>query len=208
MQGSEPTGAWAALKEIGLCGVDFSSAPSRRKPIMIAEGNVDAQAEGNLRGVVARPQLRWHNLVACSDWHSFASYLRRPGPRLGAFDLPFGLPRDLLCAWGWDHLDHRAISARFAQGDRAGWIAQLKSFCAARPPGQKFAHRACDLPVGSSPSMKWVNPPVVFMYREGFARILEAGWLLPASTTLPRPLPRRARCVWRSKPIPELWRAS
>ena len=179
MQGSEPTGAWAALKEIGLCGVDFSSAPSRRKPIMIAEGSLDAQAEGNLRGVVARPQLRWHNLVACSDWHSFASYLRRPGPRLGAFDLPFGLPRDLLCAWGWDHLDHRAISARFAQGDRAGWIAQLKSFCAARPPGQKFAHRACDLPVGSSPSMKWVNPPVVFMYREGFARILEAGWLLP-----------------------------
>jgi hypothetical protein len=27
--------------------------------------------------------------------------------------------------------------------------------------------------------MKWVNPPVVFMYREGFKRLIDAGWHLP-----------------------------
>ena len=206
MQRPEPCGTdLADVEAFALCGVDFSSAPSRRKPIRIAEGVLRGLSQSktptisdgpgalsraggctlkgpedcNPRRPEIRPQLHWRALKACANWESFEHFLRLPGPRLAAFDLPFGLPRGLLRAWNWEDLDYRAISERFAHGDRAMWIAQLKAFCASRPEGSKFAHRACDLPVGSSPSMKWVNPPVVFMYREGFSRILQAGWLLP-----------------------------
>jgi hypothetical protein len=41
--------------------------------------------------------------------------------------------------------------------------------------GGKFAHRATDQPAGSSPSMKWVNPPVAYMLHAGVPQLLAAG---------------------------------
>ncbi len=49
------------------------------------------------------------------------------------------------------------------------------AFCDARPAGSKFVHRATDHPAQSSPSMKWVNPPVAFMLHAGVPRLLDAG---------------------------------
>jgi len=45
--------------------------------------------------------------------------------------------------------------------------------------GHKFAHRQTDGPAGSSPSMKWVNPPVAFMLHAGVPRLIAAGMALP-----------------------------
>ena len=55
----------------------------------------------------------------------------------------------------------------------------LAAFGNARRIGGKFAHRACDRPAGSSPSMKWVNPPVAFMLHAGVPRLLAAGVAMP-----------------------------
>jgi hypothetical protein len=57
--------------------------------------------------------------------------------------------------------------------------AEFAAFCAARPAGGKFAHRACDGPAGSSPSMKWVNPPVAYMLHAGVPLLIAAGLHLP-----------------------------
>ena len=62
---------------------------------------------------------------------------------------------------------------------RDGIRATFKVFCDARPVGGKFAHRATDVPAGSSPSMKWVNPPVAFMLHAGVPRLVEAGVHMP-----------------------------
>ena len=43
-----------------------------------------------------------------------------------------------------------------------------------RTIGGKFAHRATDGPAGSSPSMKWVNPPVAFMLHAGVPLLIDA----------------------------------
>src|SRR5690606_3884607 len=43
------------------------------------------------------------------------------------------------------------------------------------PAGNKFAHRATDLPAGSSSPMKWVNPPVAYMLHAGAPRLIAAG---------------------------------
>jgi hypothetical protein len=53
------------------------------------------------------------------------------------------------------------------------------AFCASRPAGGKFAHRATDGPAGASPSMKWVNPPVAYMLHAGVPALLDAGVSLP-----------------------------
>jgi hypothetical protein len=55
----------------------------------------------------------------------------------------------------------------------------FKAFCDARPVGGKFAHRATDTPAGSSPSMKWVNPPVAYMLHAGVPLLIDAGVSLP-----------------------------
>ena len=64
-----------------LWGVDFSSAPTPRKPIVLARGH--------RVGAVLRLQ-RCQLLARLSD---FEAELAEPGNWLGAFDFPFGLPR-------------------------------------------------------------------------------------------------------------------
>ncbi|MDE2158304.1 MAG: DUF429 domain-containing protein, partial [Burkholderiales bacterium] len=64
-----------------LLGVDFSSAPSRRKPI--------TAAHGELVGTV----LRLQRVDALPTLADFEALLAAPGPWFGAFDFPFGLPR-------------------------------------------------------------------------------------------------------------------
>ena len=101
-----------------------------------------------------------------------------PSHWLGVFDLPFGLPRELVLALGWP-VDWLACMQHFCAMDRDDIRVQFRAFCAARPVGGKFAHRATDRPAGSSPSMKWVNPPVAFMLHAGIPQLLRAGAELP-----------------------------
>jgi hypothetical protein len=150
-----------------LAGVDFSSAPRRGKTIVWAWGRWQ------------RPGLlRLERLEEDASLAAFDASLRRPGPWLAAFDLPFGLPRELVAALGWP-LAWAACMDRYASLDRATIAATFAAFCDARPAGSKFAHRACDGPAGSSPSMKWVNPPVAFMLHAGVAALRGAGVDMP-----------------------------
>jgi hypothetical protein len=127
-------------------------------------------ASGHLAGTA----VHLHGIQAFADWPAFEAWLRRPGPWLGAFDLPFGLPRELVRSLGWP-LDWVALMRHYAGLSRSQIRTSFAAFCAARPVGAKFAHRACDGPAGSSPSMKWVNPPVAWMLHAGVPRLLEAG---------------------------------
>ena len=111
---------------------------------------------------------RFHTIEAFADW------LARPAQWLGGFDLPFGLPRELVQALGWPTAWEACIN-HYATLDRQAIRAHFKSFCDARPAGSKFAHRATDRPAGSSPSMKWVNPPVAYMLHAGVPALLQAG---------------------------------
>jgi len=149
-----------------LLGCDFSSSPSPRKPIVLALGQV-AQGRVQLRELV-----RLHTL---SD---FAHWLQQPQAWVGGFDLPFGLPRELVQTLGWP-TDWHACMQHYAALSRAEIRDTFKAFCDARPVGGKFAHRATDTPAGSSPSMKWVNPPVAYMLHAGVPLLMQAGVCLP-----------------------------
>ncbi|GAB4212807.1 MAG: hypothetical protein Fur007_05760 [Rhodoferax sp.] len=80
----------------------------------------------------------------------------------------------------------------YAQLPRAEIRAHFAAYCQARPKGAKFAHRACDGPAGSSPSMKWVNPPVAWMMHAGVPALWEAAASMPGLTASPAHTPRIA----------------
>jgi Protein of unknown function (DUF429) len=150
-----------------VIGCDFSSSPSKKKPIVFAIGSL-------INGRVTLSKLE-----QVQSLDGFLAWLKQPAAWVGAFDLPFGLPRELVETLGWPTawkpcMDHYASLRR----DEIRVI--FKAFCDARPVGSKFAHRATDVPAGSSPSMKWVNPPVAFMLHAGAPRLLAAGVHLPA----------------------------
>ena len=149
-----------------LVGVDFSSRPTTRKPITLAHGT--------RAGTVVRLTA----LGECASLEAFDAWLAAPGPWLGAFDLPFGLPRELIESLGWP-TDWAALVSHYASLERSQIREAFAAFTAARPAGGKFAHRACDGPAGSSPSMKWVNPPVAYMLHAGVPRLVAAGVSLP-----------------------------
>ena len=151
-----------------LLGCDFTSAPSRRKPIALAVGRLD-------RGRVVLQRVE--NFASLDAWAAHLAHSEGM-PWVGGFDLPFGLPRELVTTLGWP-TDWLGCMRYFAGLSREQVRTAFAGFCDARPTGGKFAHRATDGPAGSSPSMKWVNPPVAFMLHAGVPRLIDAGAELP-----------------------------
>jgi hypothetical protein len=123
-----------------LIGVDFSSRPTRRKPIVVAHGELSAGA------------LTLSGLERFDRLESFGHWLAQPGHWVGGFDFPFGLPRELVLQLRWP-TDWLGCMQHYAALSRGEIRDTFAAFCAARPAGAKFAHRACDRPAGSSPSM-------------------------------------------------------
>lgn len=162
-----------------LIGVDFSSRPSRRKPVVMAVG----QARGAL--VVLQRIEHFTTLEA------FGAWLRDTPAWVGGFDLPFGLPRELVATLGWPD-DWATCMTHYAALARPAIRDVFAAFCAARPVGGKFAHRACDGPAGSSPSMKWVNPPVAWMLHAGVPLLRAAQAHFPAHEPARADAPRVA----------------
>lgn len=149
-----------------ILGCDFSSSPTRRKPIVLARG----QRRGDAVTLLG--------LTTFDTLDAFGAWLAEPGDWVGGFDLPFGLPRELVEALGWPQ-GWSACMDHYCALDRAEIRDRFAAFCDARPAGGKFAHRAFDRLAGSSPSMKWVNPPVAFMMHAAVPLLRQAGVHLP-----------------------------
>jgi hypothetical protein len=154
-----------------LLGIDFTSVPSRRKPITVAHGRL-------VGGV-----LRLESVQALPDMASFEALLAEPGPWLGAFDFPFGLPRVFVdeLALGADvGAISDAVHARCA--DRRAFQALVDDWANRRGRGRTLPHRATDRALGgvsSTSPLQTRYVPVGFMWFEGMPRLLAAGAHLP-----------------------------
>ncbi|HLX79181.1 MAG TPA: DUF429 domain-containing protein [Burkholderiales bacterium] len=149
-----------------IFGVDFTSAPRKAKAITVAHG------------FLGKNLLSIEKIERLESFDAFEALLRYPGPWIGGFDFPFGLPRELVRDLGWPR-NWRRLVAFCAGLSRREWRGILDGYRATRPAGRKYAHRATDLPAGSSSPMKLVNPPVALMFHEGAPRIAEAGAHVP-----------------------------
>jgi len=153
-----------------LHGVDFTCAPSRRKPIVVASGRREGAA------------LRIGSIAELGSLDAFAAWLERPGPWLGGFDLPFGLPRAFVDANGLGATAAEVIATVRARcPTRMAWRAFIDTWGNTQPAGSRLLHRRTDnaSPAASTSPLQTRYVPVGFMWFEGLARLVEAGVSLP-----------------------------
>jgi hypothetical protein len=154
-----------------LIGVDFTCAPTKRKPITVACG----QRAGAV--------LRLERLDALPTMAGFEALLAGAGPWFGAFDFPFGLPREFVAVQGLGD-DTQAVITELRRRcpDRMAFRALVDTWGNSRPAGQRLIHRRADsaMPgISSSSPLQTRYVPVGFMYFEGLWRLLQAGVTLP-----------------------------
>jgi len=156
---------------LALLGVDFTCAPSRKKPITVARGRLTGKL------------LRLERLDALPTLVDFEALLAEPGPWLGAFDFPFGLPREFVMSQDLGASARDVVDELLRRcATRMDFRALVDAWGNGRPAGQRLIHRATD---GAMPGISSTSPlqtryvPVGFMYFEGFSRLLRAGLHVP-----------------------------
>ncbi|MAI80827.1 MAG: DUF429 domain-containing protein [Deltaproteobacteria bacterium] len=145
-----------------IFGVDFTSAPSRRKPI--------TYTECELTGTT----LRYGFSGRLEDFSAFEAFLETPGPWVAAFDFPFGQPRKLLdqlgLRKGWSD-----YVLKISELGMKGWDTLLQEYRDPRPAGDKEHRRETDVLAASLSPMKMYGIPVGKMFFQGAPRLLKSG---------------------------------
>lgn len=154
-----------------LLGVDFTCAPTKKKPITVARGR--------LAGAV----LKLEALETLGSLADFEALLAAPGPWCAGFDFPFGLPRAFVDDLGLGRSAADVVAEAHRRAPtRMAWRALIDGWGNGRPAGQRLLHRRCDtaMPgVTSSSPLQTRYVPVGFMWYEGFARLVRAGVQVP-----------------------------
>ena len=154
-----------------LLGIDFTSTPTRRKPITVARGLLQGSA------------LRLERVDELPSHTEFEALLARPGPWLAACDFPFGLPRGFVTSLVLGSTAEQVMAEIQRRcPTRMAFRAMVDDWGNSRPAGQRLLHRSTD---SARPGVMSTSPlqtryvPVGFMYYEGFSRLLKAGVDMP-----------------------------
>ncbi|MGQ9849933.1 MAG: DUF429 domain-containing protein [Aggregatilineaceae bacterium] len=145
-----------------IFGVDFTSAPCPRKPI--------TAAVSELRDGVLRVQ----HIEVLTDFAAFESFLQRPGPWVAGFDFPFSQPLQVIRTLGWGE-SWAEIVAHVGAMSRDEFLAALKTYRDAHPPGDKHPLRPTDALAGARSPLMVHGVPVGRMFWAGAPRLLAAG---------------------------------
>ena len=145
-----------------IYGLDFTSAPSHRKPL-IALGC--ARSDGVLRVESAEEM---------TDFAGFEGFLENPGQWVCGMDFPFGQPRSLVRALGWPEAWEGYVGevARLSKNE---FESAIRADMALRPPGSKYRYRLADRRSASSSAMMLFRVPVGKMFYQGAPRLLASG---------------------------------
>lgn len=147
-------------------GIDFTSAPSPRKPITCA------------RARLAGSVLSLEELLHLHDFEEFESILETPGPWIAGIDFPFGQARRLVENIGWPNTWEGYIG-EIDRLDRSAFRNRLEEYKRDREPGDKQHKRTCDALSRSQSPQTLYGTPVALMFYEGAPRLLKAGVHLP-----------------------------
>ena len=145
-----------------IYGLDFTSAPSRRKPL-IALG---CALEGET--------LRVDGSEEMTDFAGFEKFLDKPGPWVCGMDFPFGQPRSLVSALGWPE-GWEGYVGEVARLGKEDFENAIRADMARRPAGSKYRYRLADRRSGSSSAMMLFRVPVGKMFYQGAPRLLVSG---------------------------------
>lgn len=149
-----------------MFGVDFTSAPSRRKPIVCVECRLHGEA------------LRFEAMHRWTDFDGFNGFLHSSGPWIAGLDFPFGQSRRFIETIGWppaweDYVSHVAGLSR------AAFYEALTQYRLPRATGDKEHQRFIDRSTGGISPQKLHGVPVGLMFYEGARRLLASDVHLP-----------------------------
>ncbi|GEM_PF-627627 len=149
-----------AMKVFGL---DFTSSPSPKKPLVCAHGYGRSKSE-----------LMVSKLERFTNFEEFEEFLSRSGPWIAGFDFPFGLPvtylRDNNFPLEWN--DYVGSVAKFTKKELEQKVLDYKS---SQPKGLKDLPRITDSIHQAQSPLKTVNPPLIKMFYEGATRLAKSG---------------------------------
>ena len=145
-----------------IYGLDFTSAPSRRKPL-IALG---CRLEDRLLSIEDSETL--------TDFAGFETFLRKPGPWVCGIDFPFGQPGSLVAALGWPG-EWEGYVGKVGALSKDEFEDAIRVDMATRPPGSKWRYRLADRRSRSSSAMMLFRVPVGKMFYQGAPRLLASG---------------------------------
>jgi hypothetical protein len=145
-----------------IYGLDFTSAPGRKKPLIVLGCRLD---EGT---------LRVEDSETLTDFGGFENFLSRPGPWVCGMDFPFGQPRSLVSALGWPE-GWEGYVGKVRELSKVDFEDAIRADMATRPPGSKWRYRLADRRSGSSSAMMLFRVPVGKMFYQGAPRLLASG---------------------------------
>jgi hypothetical protein len=149
-----------------VLGIDFTSAPKRKKPITCARASFDGKS------LSLDELIHWHNFEELED------ALRAPGSWVAAIDFPFGQSRRFVENIGWP-LNWAEYVELVASLDRNSFRNKLEDYKRERVPGDKQHKRVCDVLAQSQSPQTLYGTPVSLMFFEGAPRLLQSGVHLP-----------------------------
>ena len=145
-----------------IYGLDFTSTPGRRKPLIVLcctleEGSLSVEDSETLTG-----------------FGGFEDFLQRQGPWVCGMDFPFGQPRSLVAALGWPE-SWEGYVREVGTLPKEEFEGKIRADMALRPPGSKWRYRLADRRSGSSSAMMLFRVPVGKMFYQGAPRLLASG---------------------------------
>jgi hypothetical protein len=145
-----------------IYGLDFTSAPSTKKPIVVAECQFEISA------------LRLQRLLKLTDFEQFERFLSTKGPWIAAMDFPLSMPHGWLEAMAWP-TDWAGSVTHIRQLGLKAFCEAINRYCRQQPAGQKHHFRPIDRLAGACSPMTIYYTPVGKMFYQGAFRLLEAG---------------------------------
>ncbi len=152
-----------------IVGVDFTAAPSKRKPIVLASGALEGSRVTRVHLATLEKSL------------AFEYFLQERGFLRIGIDAPLSMPLEFLSSLGLASWEEGIEWV--AKSDKKTYSAAIRQYANAHPAGQKEPKRACDrLHMAASP-LKLFNPGVGWMhYALAYRLCLLKGHVLPFST--------------------------
>lgn len=151
-------------------GIDFTSRPTRRKPLTCLACTFDGDV------------LRVEELEIWPDFSGFEMALQRPGPWIAGIDFPFGQSRKFVETIGWPS-DWRGYVCHAESLGRGGFRRALDAYRGARPEGDREHRRQTDVSAGSISPQKLYGVPVGLMFFEGAPRLTRSSVTIPHMQT-------------------------
>jgi len=147
---------------MNIYGIDFTSTPNRKKPIICAVGELTDN------------KLHIKHLLKSASLNEFEVFLKRRGPWLAGFDFPFGQPRKLIDNLDWSQ-NWKDYVANIATMSQQAFETVLTEYRQNRPKGDKQHLRVTDKKAKACSPMMLHGVPVGKMFFKGAPRLLRSG---------------------------------